>query len=243
MTNHDNDNHDHDRDNPITPATPSSRAMVSLEALGAALNAVDTSSVVGRSSLPMLQFKREGSGTWSHGQRRTVVEDGARWAANPTTFKWGYICFGDGNKRLGERLVSVTQPKPDPAELPDLGFPWVEQWAVNLKCLSGADAGVEAIYKPTTVGGLQAVAGLLDEVRDRLNGKAHGGLVSPIVLLNKYDYPHAQFGKVWSPLLDVVDWMSMDGPAPAPTPPAPPSPPQSSPSAAATEQPRRRRVG
>jgi hypothetical protein len=245
MTNHDNDNHDHDRDNPITPAA-STRAMISLEALGAALNAVDTSTVAGRSGLPMLQFKREGSGTWMHGQRRTVVEDGSRWAVNPTTFQRGYICFTDANKRLGERLAPVTQPMPDPSELPVKDFPWVEQWAVNLKCLDGADAGLEAIYKPTTVGGIQAVAGLIDEVRNRLNGKMHGGKVAPIVQLGKYDYTNS-YGKIWNPLLDVVAWMSMDGPAPAPTPPAPPSSPSSPPSAAAaaaaTEQPRRRRVG
>ena len=52
-------------------------------------------------------------------------------AAGPSTrltFKRGYICFGDGNKVLGERLVSVSQPMPDVTELPDKGFPWQEQW-------------------------------------------------------------------------------------------------------------------
>ena len=57
----------------------------------------------------MLQFKREGDGTWMFGQRRTVVEGGSRWAVNPMTFKRGYICFGDDNKVLGERLVSVSR--------------------------------------------------------------------------------------------------------------------------------------
>ena len=42
--------------------------------------------------------QREGSGTWSFGQRRTVVEDGSRWAVNPLTFKWGYISFGNDNR-------------------------------------------------------------------------------------------------------------------------------------------------
>ena len=245
MNSHDNDNHDRDPDNPITPATPSSRAMVSLEALGSALNAVDTSAIR-RSGLPMLVFKaREGNGTWSHGQRRTVVEEGARWAVNPTTFQRGYVCFSGADKKppIGERLASVSLPMPDLSGLPDLGFPWTPEWAVCLKCIDGADAGLEVIFKATTDGGVQAVVGLLDEVRSRLNSKTHGGLVSPIVVPNKYDYNSTQFGKIWAPLLDVVAWMSMDGPAPAPTPPASPPPPQSSPSAAAAEQPRRRRVG
>ena len=73
--------------------------------------------------------------------------------------------------------MPVSQPMPDVAELPDKGFPWQQQWAVNLKCLSGADAGTEVIFKPTTVGGIQAIAGLIEAVRDRLNGGQHDGKV------------------------------------------------------------------
>jgi hypothetical protein len=234
---HDVDHDSHDNDNdpnkaPVT-VTPAGGALASLTALGAILNAVDTASVIGHSGMPMLQFKRDGGGVWSFGQKRTVVENGSRWAVNPTTFKRGYICFGDGNKVLGERLVSVSQEMPDSAQLVDKGFPWVEQWAVNLKCLDGTDAGIEVIYKPTTVGGTQAVAGLIDVVCDRLNSNQHDGKVSPIVLLEKDSYPHPQFGKVWTPTLTVVDWMLLSGPAPAPKPASPPP----------TEQPRRRRVG
>ena len=54
------------------------------------------------------------------------------------------------------------------------------------------------------------------------------------MLLEKYDYPHPQYGKTVNPLLTIVDWMPLDGPAPAPPPPPPPP---------AAEQPRRRRVG
>ena len=78
---------------------------------------------------------------------------------------------------LGERLVPVSQPMPDVAELPDKGFPWQEEWAVNMKCLSGADAGTEVVFKTTTDGGIQAVAGLIEAVRDRLNGGQHDGKV------------------------------------------------------------------
>jgi len=231
----DNDNNER----AVAPA-PAGGALAPLVALGKTLNAVDTTSVVGGAGMPMLSFKREGDGTWMYGQKRTIVEDGSsRWGVNPLSFRYGYICFGDGNKVLGERLVSVSQPMPAADELPDKGFPWVPQWCVNLKCLSGADAGIEGVYKPTTVGGIQAVAGLIEAVRDRLNGGEHGGKVAPIVHLQKHSYSHPQFGRVWTPLLTIVDWMPLGGPAPAPTPASPPPAPVSPPT---TEQPRRRRV-
>jgi hypothetical protein len=226
---HDNDN---DNERAVTSA-PSGGALASLAALGKTLNAVDTTSVVGGAGMPMLSFKREGDGTWMYGQKRIVVADGSRWGVNPLSFRYGYICFGDGNKVLGERLVSVSQPMPAIEELPDKGFPWVPQWCVNLKCLSGEDAGIETTFKPTTVGGVQAVAGLIEAIRDRLNGGQHDGKVAPIVQLRKDSYQHPQYGRVWTPLLDIVDWMPLGGPAPAPAPASPPPP---------AEQPRRRRV-
>ena len=238
------DHHDHDHDNDNNPPegkavapAPAGGALTSLAALEAMLNKVDTASVGGRSGLPMMLFKREGNGTWGYGQRKTIPEDGSRWSVNPLSFRHGYICFGDNNKVLGERLVSVSQPMPDVTKLPDTRFPWVPEWCENLKCLSGVDAGVEVTFKATTEGGIRAVAGLLETVRDRLNGGQHDGEVAPIVLLRKDSYQHPDHGRVWIPVLDIVAWMPLSGPAPAPAP-TPASPPTEP-----APQPRRRRVG
>ena len=240
------DDHDHDRDrdhandngehewpgSKLAPAPAAGGALTSLAALQTALAKVNTAAIIGRTGLPMLLFKREGSGTWGFGQKRTIPEADSRWAVNPLTFKYGYICFGDNNKVADERLVPVTQPKPVITELPDTGFDWQEEWAVNMKCLSGADAGAEVIFKANTDGGIKAIVIMLDLVRDRLNGGQYDGKIVPIVLLEKDSYLHKQYGKIWTPVLNTVDWMSLDGPAPTPEPA-----PQS-----ASEQPRRRRV-
>jgi len=229
---HANDNGKHERPEgkQVAPA-PAGGALTSLAALQTALANVNTAAIIGRAGLPMLLFKsREDSGTWGFGQRRTIPEEGSRWAVNPLTFKYGYICF-NGNKVVDERLVPVSQPKPVITELPDTGFPWQEEWAVNLKCISGADAGVEVIFKANTDGGIKAIVLLVDLVRDRINSGQHDDKIVPIVLLEKDSYQHSQYGKVWFPVLNHVDWMPLDGPAPTPAPE--PSP---------VEQPRRRRV-
>jgi hypothetical protein len=237
--NQDRDNrngHGHDNDNgrgdKATVPAQTGGALTSLAALTVALNGVDMTSVGGRSGMPMLQFKSRESGTWTYGQRQTVVEDGSCWAVNPLTFKRGFICFNDNNKVIGERLVSVRQPMPELTELPDKGSDWQEQWAVSMKCTSGTDAGTEVVYKPTTVGGVQAVAGLIEAVRDRLNRGDHDDKISPVVHLDKDSYQHAQHGRIWTPLVTIVDWMPLNGPAPAPAPA----------SLSSAEQPRRRRV-
>ena len=240
--NDNNNNHANDNEEKAVAPAPTGGALASLTALATMLNKVDTSSVAGRSGLPLLQFKsRENNGTWSFGQRRTVVEDASRWAVNPTTFKWGYICFDNDNKPT-ERLVPVDQPMPDITQL-DTSFKWQQQWAVNLKCIDGADAGTEATYKTSTDGGVKAVAGLIEVLRDRLNSGQHDGKVVPIVHLDKDAYQNPQFGKIWYPLLTIVDWMPLSGPAPAPASPPPP-PPREPPAAAeqTASAPRRRRV-
>jgi hypothetical protein len=101
-----------------------------------------------------------------------------------------------------------------------------------LASLAALGKMLNATFKPTTVGGIQSVASLIEEIRDRINGGQHDGKVSPIVLLKKDSYQHPQYGRVWTPRLDIVDWMTLGGPAPAPVPTSPPP----------TEQPRRRRV-
>jgi hypothetical protein len=228
----------------VAPTPLTGNALVSLQKLAAEFNKVDTSSVAGRSGLPMLQFKsRENNGTWMYGQQKTVVEDGSLWAANPLTFMRGYVCFGDNNKKLGERLAPVTQPMLNVADLPDLGFPWQEQWAVNSKCITGIDKDLEVVFKMSTDGGLKAITSLFDAVRDRLNSGQHDGKISPIFKLEKDWYPHPKHGKTWYPVTTIVDWMPIEGPAPTPAPaPAPPSPTLPSSSSVSEPQPRRRRV-
>ena len=134
--------------------------------------------------------------------------------------------------------MPVSQPMPDVTELPDKGFPWQEEWAVNLKCTHGADAGTEVVFKTTTVGGIQAVVGLIEAVRDRLNGGQHDGKVVADRASRKVLLPASAVRQDLDAAADDrrLDAAGRSG-AGAASPPPPTSPPSS-----AAEQPRRRRV-
>jgi len=242
---HANDNGDHERpgSKQVAPA-PAGGALTSLAALQKALANVPTAAIIGRSGLPMMLFKSREDGTWGYGQKRVIPEPGSKWAINPLTFKWGYISFGDNKKPVGEHMVSVSQPKPLISEMPDTGFPWQEQWSVDMKCLDGADAGVEVVFKANTDGTIKAIVLMLDLVRSRLNSdpKEHNNKVVPIATLERDSYQHSQYGRVWIPVLNQIDWMTLDGPAPTPQPVPPQSSGPGPSTAGAAEQPRRRRV-
>jgi hypothetical protein len=246
-----NPNHDHDvdrdRDDEPKPEkqaialTPKEAALAStaLTALSTALSNVVRSAAVGRSSLPILSFKSREEGKWTIGQRGIIVEEGTRVAVNFNSLRHGYICFSDNNENLGERLVPASQPKPLVTELPDHGFPWQEQLAVNVKLIDGADAGSEAAYKPTTVGGKDALLGVIDATFNRIHSDQFDGKNVPIVRLGRDSYQHQRHGRIWVPLLTITDWMFPEGPAPASVSPPPPQPAPTTPT---DEQPRRRRV-
>jgi hypothetical protein len=237
---HDDDrDHDHANDNggskqpggKTAPALKSSAAIASLAGLQKVFASLDTSSLVGDTGRPLLLFKSREGGIYVLGRKRIEPEANAKWAFNPASFRWGWVHFDAQNKPT-ERMASIGEPKPDcPPAIG--GIAWQEQRAVNVRCLDGADAGVEATFKVNTVGGVQAIDGMIDTVRERILGSLHDGMIVPIGLFERDSYQHPEFGKTWVPVLTVVGWMPLDGPAPAPKPEPTPPP---------IEQPRRRRV-
>jgi hypothetical protein len=240
----DNGNNDNVAAKPTTSVAAAAKgstaltAMAAVAAIGTALNGVDTS--IGRSDKPMMFFKSR-ENIWTYGRQQIEPEEGSRWAVNPMTFQRGYVAF-DGSKKVGERMLFVGLPKIDPADLPDVGFPWQEQMSVEMKCLSGADAGVEVCFKAATVGGNSCVLQLIEQIRNRISAGQHGDKIVPILLLEKSGYQHQQYGWIGTPQLNLVAWTSLNDPAPAPAEGGGREPPREPPaSPPPTEQPRRRR--
>jgi hypothetical protein len=232
-----NDNGDHDREGKaIAPApapTAGTLATVSLAALTTVFAKVSTSSIVGRSGFPMMLFKaRTNDGTWMYGRKQIVPEEGGLWVVDIASFRYGWVCFNAGNDNKPEELmVSVSKPMP---VRPD--HDWQQQWTVQLKCCSGADAGVQVEYKATNQGCLDAIGGLFETIRERLIAGQHGGNACPVLVLEHSHYMHPQYGRTGIPVMRIVDWVPVEGPQPAPSPTPPPANNNSN------QPPRRRRV-
>jgi hypothetical protein len=176
-------------------------------------------------------LKMDKTGHWVYGADQTEVEDNSTWAINPFSFVHGYIAWGDGEV-LGEKMVSVAQPLPEiEAAPPNAKRGWEVQVGMSLKCLSGEDEGMEARFTTTSVGGKRAVQTLALELAAQVEKNQDKPV--PVVRLKKDHYNHKSYGKIFTPVFEIVEWVSMDGKAEEE------AAPEAAP--AAEEAPRRRR--
>ena len=170
-------------------------------------------------------LKMDKTGHWVFGADQTEVEDDATWAVNPFSFVHGFIAWGDGEV-LGEKMVSVAQPLPElDVAPPGAKKGWEPQVGMSLKCTSGEDEGMEARYTVTSVGGKRAVQTLAVAIAAQVEKDQSKPV--PIVRLKKDHYSHKSYGKIYTPVFEIVDWVSMDGEAqeePEAAPAAEPAP-------------------
>jgi hypothetical protein len=157
-------------------------------------------------------IKMDKTGHWVFGADQTEVEDGSKWAVNPFSFIHGFIAWGDGEV-LAEKMVSVAEPLPElDAAPPGAKRGWETQVGMSLKCLNGEDEGMEARYTVTSVGGKRAVQALAVAIANAVD--ADQSKPVPVVLLKKEHYQHKSYGRIYTPIFEIVEFMSMDGSTP-----------------------------
>ena len=173
--------------------------------LSTALRALET--VGGPSGVTILKMDK--TGHWVFGADQTEVQDDATWAVNPFCFVHGFIAWGNGEV-LGEKMVPVSQPLPElDAAPPNASKGWEPQIGMSLKCLAGEDAGLEARFSATSVGGRRAVQTLAVAIAAQVEKDQTKPV--PVVKLKKDHYVHKQYGRIYTPIFEVVEWVSMDG--------------------------------
>jgi hypothetical protein len=192
--------------------------------LSTALRALENN--IGPSGVVLLKMDR--TGHWVYGADQTEVEEESTWAVNPFSFVHGFIAWGDGEV-LAEKMVSVAQPLPElDAAPPNAKKGWETQVGMSLKCLSGEDKDMEARYTATSVGGKRSVQALAVEIAAQVEKDQSKPV--PVVRLKKDHYSHKSYGRIFTPVFEVVEWVSMNG-----------DEKDEEPAAAAEDPPRRRR--
>lgn len=154
-------------------------------------------------------LKMDKTGHWIFGADQTEVDDDAKWAVNPFSFVHGFIAWGDGEV-LGEKMVSVTQPLPElETAPPGAKKGWETQVGMSLQCVSGDDKGMEVRFSTTSVGGKRSVQALAVAIAGQVDADQTKPV--PVVILKKDHYQHKSFGRIFTPVFEVVEWVSMDG--------------------------------
>lgn len=161
-----------------------------------------------------LYLKMTKFGEWVYGAEETEVEEGATVAINPAGFQhgwtaWGSKARGNDGQNVGEVLVPATQPMPLEADLPNVNGDWSKCIAVQMKITDGEDEGVQLLWKANSLGARKAYASLLQAVVARIQEGSEA--VVPLVKLVNDHYQHKTYGKIYTPVLDIVGWATMDG--------------------------------
>lgn len=184
----------------------------SVKSLATALRTIETD--VGGAGTVIIKMDK--TGHWVFGADQTEIEDDSTWAVNPFSFVHGYIAWGDGEV-LAEKMVSVSQPLPElEAAPPGAKKGWETQVGMSIKCLSGEDKGMEARYTTTSVGGKKAVQALAVAIATQVEKDQDKPV--PVVELGKEHYTHKSYGRIYTPVFKVLEWVGMDGEAQAEEP-------------------------
>ena len=184
-----------------------SAGLPAVQSLSTALKAIQTE--VGPAGTAILKMDK--TGHWVFGADQTEVEDDSLWAINPFSFVHGFIAWGDGEV-LGEKMVSVTSPLPElDAAPPQAKRGWETQVGMSVKCVSGEDQGLDARYSVTSVGGKRAIQALAAAIAAQV--EADPSKPVPVVKLKKEHYQHKSYGRIFTPVFEIVNWVSLDGAA------------------------------
>jgi hypothetical protein len=190
----------------------------SVKSLASALSSIESSAGAGGMAI----LKMDKTGHWVFGADQTEIEDDSLWAVNPFSFVHGFIAWGDGEV-LAEKMVSVSEPLPelDPAP-PASDKGWEMQIGMTLACTNGEDEGLQVRYSATSVGGKRAVQALAVDIAEQVD-KDQAKPV-PVVRLKKDHYTHKSYGRIFTPIFEITQWVSLEGKDETPAPETPAEP-------------------
>jgi hypothetical protein len=151
-------------------------------------------------------------GTWSHGADDIEPESDALWLIHPQSFEHGWIAWGDkahGNhgEKLGEIKVAATEPLPLESSLDEVKGRWAQQVSMQMMCLTGMDKDTRVTFNTNSTGGRKAYQKIVNAVIEAITSGEKA--VAPVVTLGGDWYKHKEFGKIYTPVMDIQEYKTL----------------------------------
>ena len=185
-----------------------------------------------KGAAPRVGFlKMSKDGEWSYGTDDTVVGEDDLVYIDPNGFVHGWQLWantdlpGVSSELLGEVLVPMHEalpPMPTNHPAPQKGGEWKQ-----LLGFSAVLGDIKLVYTTTSYGGKAAFGAMAEEFGKHLAKTTKTPIA--VVSLSSESYKHKKYGKLYNPVLTVVDWVATlpvvaEAPPPAPAPKALPKP-------------------
>lgn len=154
------------------------------------------------------------TGDWVYGAEDTEVAEDSDWVIDTGSFVVGYQAWDEDGDLQGEVKTLVTEPPVPRGDLENVGAPWKPLIGCNMVCIKGGDKGVQVHYATTSKGGIKAVNSAMKAVVNNAKSGKHEGKFTPVVSLESDHYKHKQYGRIYTPELNIIDWVA-DYEAPA----------------------------
>lgn len=155
----------------------------------------------------LLKLGKE-TGKWVFGQKNEPLGN-AVIAVNMNSMSNGFVDW-KGGKPVGEKMAVVGQEPVNEADLPPAQGKkgWEVQIGFEGKIVDGEHAGTDIKYKSNARGGIELWNELFDAAEVRA---AAGKAYHPVVDFGSDSYVHEEWGKVYTPDIEIVDWMDDEG--------------------------------
>jgi len=193
------------------PVTTPARNVVSFDRarLKVALRRLQRESGAGMSNF----LKMEKSGEWVYGVDAEPVSDEDEFLIDPRAFQHGYIAWEANNvgNKLGEVMGPLDEEIPELGPVPDGSNGW--QFQLGLGLVMRAN-GTPVVFRSTSVGGKRAIGNVGQELwvqaGDISDAEALDGACVPVVRLSSDSYMHRKYGRIFNPVITVVEWTTLD---------------------------------
>lgn len=164
---------------------------------------------------PFLKFTKFGE--WMYGTDNVEIEPTEEWAVNVARAACGWVGWGDKahgteGQPMGEEFAYVMageQMKTED-ELPEIDGQWAQAISLEFKEVDGS---TELLWKASSKGAKDSYAALMVKVAEKL--EEEDPYFFPVVTMSRSSYQHDKYGKIFTPVLDVVRWVNINGEASA----------------------------